>query len=131
MKVYSYPILQVLTMSAIILFSTVLLLELTLTFIHLCPIVYLFGITWTPLLCVHPLFQLLRPSYVLPHYFSFSYSCLCTLFCFVCSFFFLLYDGPCLVLAYVLYICPFIRWYRDTCLALYCQIRPTTTELPQ
>ena len=25
----------------------------------------------------------------------------------------------------------FIRGYRDTCLALYCLIRPTTTELPQ
>ena len=24
-----------------------------------------------------------------------------------------------------------IRWYRDTCLALYCLIRPTTTELPR
>ena len=25
----------------------------------------------------------------------------------------------------------FITWYRDTCLALYCLIRPTTTELPR
>ena len=25
----------------------------------------------------------------------------------------------------------FIRWYRDTCLALHCLIRPTTTELPR
>ena len=46
---------------------------------HFYPVVYLFGITWTPLLCVYPLFQL-----VLFHLFRF------------------LFDGPCLVSAYVL-----------------------------
>ena len=79
-----------------ILFSTVLLLELTLTFIHLYPIVYIFGITWTPLLCVHHLFQLLRPSYILPH---FNFLTFVFAFCFFFSFSFINFNGPCIVLA--------------------------------
>ena len=70
MKAYSHSALQLLTMSIIILFS-IILLELMLTFVHLYPIVYLSGTTWTLLLCVPPLFQLLRACYVLPHYCNF------------------------------------------------------------
>ena len=75
--------------------------KLTLTFIHLYPIVYIFGITWIPLLCVHPLFQLLRPSYVLPHcdFLTFVFA-----FCF--SFSFINFNGPCIVLALCgMYMC--------------------------
>ena len=47
---------------------------------------------WTPYLCVHPLFQLLMPSYVLPHYCKFSYPCLCTLFVFSFSLYLMDHD---------------------------------------
>ena len=87
-KAYSYTIPQLLTMPTITLFSTVLLLELTLTSVHLYPTAYLFGITWTPLLCFHPLFRSLYrileifPTLVL--YLCVMYTCLCPYCCCCC-----------------------------------------------